>query len=430
MCSLKGKMITKRRYNKEFYNYLNLYETKQISPEQELRNFLYAIKDVPAYKTVIDDDFIKQCQSGVPIADLINRFPIINKNIVKEHYKDFLNLNYNLPKFEMRTSGTTGSALVFPYSVDMENRQWAVWWRYRRWHGIDLDSWCGWFGGKEVVPFRVSKPPFWRINYFGHQVMFSTYHLTLETIKGYYQEIKRRKLKWLHGYPSHIAKLGQLILDAGLSPILGVKVITFGAENVLEFQIEKIKKAFPGAELCQHYGLNEGVANISQNNEGKWLVDSDFCNVEFVPLSEKNPNVCRIVGTGFSNLAFPLVRYDTGDLATISKDEEGNVCIQSIDGRSSNVIKLPDGHEITEAALSILLHDFMHVIEAQFFQPALNEVELHLVKGKNYVNEDEIQIKRALQRALGNQIAFRIKYVDKVQRTLAGKLKLVVSELL
>ena len=94
-----------------------------------------------------------------------------------------------------------------------------------------------------------------------------------------------------------------------------------------------------------------------------------------MPLSEKNPNVCRIVGTGFSNLAFPLVRYDTGDLATISKDEEGNVCIQSIDGRSSNVIKLPDGHEITEAALSILLHDFMHVIEAQFFQPASGTVD-------------------------------------------------------
>ena len=26
----------------------------------------------------------------------------------------------------------TRGGLIFPYSVEMENRQWAVWWRYRR----------------------------------------------------------------------------------------------------------------------------------------------------------------------------------------------------------------------------------------------------------------------------------------------------------
>lgn len=44
---------------------------------------------------------------------------------------------------------------------------------------------------------------------------------------------------------------------------------------------------------------------MSQDVHGRWKIDEDFAYVEFVPISEEDPTICRIVGTGFSNYAFP-----------------------------------------------------------------------------------------------------------------------------
>lgn len=427
MCSIKGWLIKRRRYNKSFYKELYRYEHGLYDGAKELASFLQAIRKMPQYCQNIDDELIKKVAQGN--MQPMERFPIIDKTYVKANYSNFLNPEYKDPLFEMRTSGTTGSGLIFPYSVEMEHRQWAVWWRYRRWLGIDFKTWCGWFGGKRIIAPDNKKKPYWRINRAGRQVMFSTFHLTEKTVTDYYSEILRRKLTWLHGYPSHITHLAALILKCDLHPLAHVEVITTGAENVLGNQISIIKQAFPKAILRQHYGLNEGVANISQTLEGEWKIDQDFCFVEFIPLSPDTPNVCRIIGTGFSNKAFPLIRYDTGDIATIEHIDGKNINVKSIDGRSSNVVYQPDGSSICEASLSIFLHDFMNVAEAQFHQDSLSNVDLWIVKGRNYSSEDEKLIRESFKRYFDRHMNLNIKYVDKVQRTSSGKLKLVISNL-
>lgn len=430
MCSVQGWNICRRRYNKEFYAELERYENGYYHQAQELVKMLEAAKEMGVYKPYLDDvdrESLKSNSKGV--YDVIARFPIIGKVQVKNNIEGYANPTFEGKKIVMQTSGTTGGGLIFPYSVEMENRQWAVWWRYRRALGITQETWCGWFGGKTIVPHGVKKAPFWRVNKPGRQVMFSSYHLTRDTAPLYHKEIKRRGLTWLHGYPSHVARLAALMIDAGLEPLSDVRFVTTGAENVLGNQVAMMQKAFPNAIIRQHYGLNEGVANISQDKAGTWRVDEDFCYVEFIPVSEDNPNVCRIIGTGFSNLAFPLIRYDTGDLVTVERDDLGIVTkIISIDGRSSNALRQPSGHDIVEASLSIVLHDFNNIVEAQFHQKNLTEIELWVVRGKNYTDNNEAQLRVALDKTFEDGVNCGIKYVDAVERTKAGKLKLVVSE--
>src|SRR5690606_40913392 len=69
--------------------------------------------------------------------------------------------------------------------------QWAIWWRYRRWHGIEPGTWCAYFGGRSLVPFKASKPPFWRYNIPARQVMFSAYHMSPENLRAYVDELRR-----------------------------------------------------------------------------------------------------------------------------------------------------------------------------------------------------------------------------------------------
>ena len=431
MCTLQGWKICRRRYNKDFYTELTRYECGYYHQAQELVAMLEAVREMDVYKPYLAEvDWKSLRDNPNKVYEVIARFPVIGKNQVKQNLDGFTNTAFEGEMIAMRTSGTTGGGLVFPYSVEMENRQWAIWWRYRRALGIKQETWCGWFGGKTIVPHDVKRSPFWRENKPGRQVMFSSYHLTKETVTLYHAEIKRRKLTWLHGYPSHIARLAAFMIDSGLEPLKDVRFVTTGAENVLGNQAEVMQMAFPDAMIRQHYGLNEGVANISQDKTGTWNVDGDFCYVEFIPVNIDKPNICRIIGTGFSNLAFPLIRYDTGDLATVEWGENGQLSkIVSIDGRSSNALRQPSGHDIVEASLSIVLHDFNHIVEAQFHQKTLTEIDLWVVRGKDYSDSDEVQLRAALDKTFEKGVECAIRYVDAVERTQSGKLRIVISEL-
>ena len=424
MCSVKGGLIQRRRYNKGFFEELRKLEQGEYSQENELRNILASAKNVPAYQDLLTDEVLKG-----DVYEVISKMPVIDKQYVKAHIEELKNAVCQEPQFLMQTSGTTGGGLVFPYTVKMENKHWAVWWRYRRSLGISLDMWCGWFGGKRMIAPNNKKSPYLRINRPGRQVMFSSAHLNRDTVKDYYDEIVGRGLTWLHGYPSHIAKFSALALDRGLAPIASVKFVTTGAEGVLDNQRSLMQQFFPNALIRQHYGLMEGVANISQTRKGEWIVDDDFAFVEFLPVDDKNPSLCRIVGTGFSNPAFPLIRYDTGDLATVEKGADGKVRVLSIDGRSSNVLKGPNGFEINEARLSIVLHDFNNIIEAQFHQRSLTDVELWIVRNSKYGEADEQQLRRNLAFNFDGSMVVTLKYVDSIKRTARGKLPLVVNEM-
>lgn len=423
MCSIKGFFICKERYCDGFWNELNAYEQRKYIQSESLASFLKTIKETPAYKHI----FLKN--NDISGLDLLYKFPIINKVDVKSHFNDFINPECTEEMTMTSTSGTTGGGLVFPYTKQMSNKQWAVWWRYRRALGITIDTWCGWFGGKRIIDPNTRKSPFWRINKPGKQVMFSSLHLTHDTVQYYHHEIDKRGLEWLHGYPSHIAKFAAMAIDKGLPPLTNVRFVTTGAENVLGNQISLFKKMFPNALIRQHYGLAEGVANISQNREGEWIVDDDFSFIEFIPISKENPNVCRIIGTNFNNPAFPLLRYDTGDTATIERHDDGSIKVISIDGRSANVLKGPDGFEINEARLSIVLHDFNNIVEAQFIQHSLTDIDLLIVKNHLYNEKDELLLKSNIKENFDKRIKVTIKYVDSVERTAAGKLRLVITEI-
>lgn len=426
---LRGCTIQRRRYNSQFFEELKRFETGLYSQEKELRSFLLAIKDVEAYKDSFTPEVVKKLENGFDVYAIISRFPVIGKPIVKENIENFVNKSFKGEYFTMRTSGTTGSGLAFPYSVEFENKQWAIWWQYRRKWGIQFDTWCGWFGGKRIMNPSNNKPPYWRINKPGKQVMYSSYHMTKETAKLFYEDIKKRKLEWLHGYPSHIAKLASLILETGLEPIDGIQWVTTGAEGLVGNQENLIKKAFPNAMMGQHYGQNEGVAIMNKISGENWETVDDFSYIEFIPVSDENPSICRIVGTGFFNPVFPLVRYDTGDLVTVERNVDGTIKrVVSIDGRTSNTIKQLSGHEITEAALSIVLHDFDNIVEAQFHQVAADEVVLWVVKGKSYNNSDEATLIKSLHNTFDKDMKISIKYVDSVEHTKAGKLRLVVRD--
>lgn len=374
-------------------------------------------------------EFGVDATSTNPFAEL-QKLPILTKEAVKSNIDAISgSLTPSLKTHTRHTSGTTGGGLIFHETQEAEQETWATWWRYRRWHSITPDVWCGYFGGRSVVPIRTSKPPFWRINRPGKQVFFSNYHLTQETAIDYLNAIRDHNLEWLHGYPSTLTLFSKYIRERKLPTKLAVRIITTGAENLLPHQKELIQEVFQ-CEVRQHYGQAEGVANFSECPLGNLHVDEDYSFVEFLPL-EENPGHFNIIGTNWTNPAFPLLRYEVGDHVeydpkdTCSCGRLGRV-VRAVDGRLEDYVTLPNGVKI--GRLDHIFKDLVTVREAQIHQIEPSEVDFLIVKGDDYVEAiHERLLLNEIRQRLGSSIRVNIRYVPEIVKSKSGKLRFVIA---
>jgi phenylacetate-CoA ligase len=413
--------------------------------EAESRTF-WSVEQVQAYRDQRLRAFIRHCVSTVPfyrrrfqecgispddiqtLADL-QRLPILTKEEVQDHYPELV--SEAVPKRQqiiIHTSGTTGAGLRFATTLRAIQEQWAIWWRYRRWHGLQPGTWCGYFGGRSVVPLSQTRPPFWRYNIPGKQIMFSAYHMSPTNMGYYVDELRRRRPPWLHGYPSLLALLAAYILES--STDLGYKVrwVTTGAENLLPQQADVIERAF-GVRPKQHYGMAEAVANFSECEYGALHVDEDFAAVEFIP-NPDGPGF-RVIGTNFTNLATPLLRYDVQDIVTVTDAEcpcgrAGRV-VASIDGRCEDYVILKNGARL--GRMDHIFKDMVNIREAQIYQKTPGEIIIRVVRGSRYTETDERALLREARKRVGDDTEILIEYVDRLERSGAGKLRFVISDI-
>jgi len=360
--------------------------------------------------------------------DDLDLLPTLTREEIQRCYPDII--SRAVPQRQQvaaSTSGSTGTGLRFVTTQAAVHSTWATWWRYRRWHGIELGTWCGHFGGRAVVPVSQAVPPFWRYNYPGRQILFSVYHMAPATLDAYVAELRRRRPPWLHGYPSALALLAAHMLDRRLELGYDVRWITTGAENLMPQQVTLLQRAF-GVRPRQHYGMAESVANISECELGSLHVDEDYAAVEFIPNPDGPGH--RIIGTSLTNLATPFLRYDVQDVAVLSNDgcpcgRPGRV-VASLDGRAEDYVILKNG-----ARLGRMYHvvaGLMNIREAQVYQRVPGEVVIRVVRGAGYGESDEAQLLDRVRHRVAGLAEVRVDYVDAVQRSRTGKLRFVVSD--
>ena len=431
-CSSEGLRIQLTRFGSGFRRRLEAAEARAF----------WSADRIVEYRDRRMAEFLRYCQSCVPyyrkllreggvdagrirtLADL-QALPILEKSVVQDHRVEFQPERLPRHSVPAHTSGTTGGGLRFYSTLNAQQEQWAVWWRYRRWHGIQPGTWCAYFGGRSTMPVAQTKPPFWRYNLPMHQVMFSAHHLSPENIPAYLHELRRRKLPWLHGYPSLLALLASWLLDKGESLDYIPRWITTGAENLLPQQAQIIQRAF-GTAARQHYGMAEGVANMSECEQGRLHVDEDFAATEFIHLGDDR---FRIVGTNFTNPATALVRYATDDIVRLGRSacacgRPGRV-VENVDGRKEDYVLLANGARV--GRMDHVLKDLVDIREAQIVQFRPGELVFRVVRGPEYSSADEQVLLREAAKRVGQDTRIKVEYVPAIERTRSGKLRFVIS---
>lgn len=428
----KGLLLRRERYGQKFKKYYSCYIDRSSWSVDELINYrekmlsaaLMRASKTPYYSRLFSS-IGAQWQDFLEYENFC-KLPVLNKRDLQSCIDDFRCRPPVRSDRIITTSGTTGTSLSFPVSCEVEPDQWAVWWRYRGWHGLSLKTPCALFASAPVVPATSKGTPY-RINWFSREIRFSIFHISEETVDAYVDSLNRFRTPWIHGNPTAIALLASLMNARGLTLDYEVRIVTVGSENLLPWQEHAIALAF-GVKPVQHYGLSEAVANISECEEGSFHVDEDYSFVEF--LEDVESESYRIIGTGFSNTALSLLRYETGDLAVpVEKScrcgRPGRL-VERLDGRLTDYITLPDGQRV--ASLAGPFHATPGLIAAQLYQDPTGALTVRYIPSSTWSEDIQVGIEQRLRLRVGNAIPIAFEQVEHIERTARGKTKLVVSD--
>lgn len=324
-----------------------------------------------------------------------------------------------------RTSGTTGVPTEVLKTALAVEEQWAVWWRYRRWHGIGLETPCALFAGRRIMSDQQGAP-FWRQNYVGRETRFSTYHISRQSAPEYVAALNAGKFTWVHGFSSAIANLARFIVEDDLQVSAPIVAVTLGGENLLPWQHDVIADAF-GPRPVHHYGLTEQAANASVCPQGSLHVDEDFSFVELV--GDDPDGRRRIVGTPYTNAATTLLRYDTGD---VTRSQDGDCScgrasfrLNGIDGRGDETLELPDGRQVGPRRA---FRADLGLAEVQIVQHPDLSLTIRFVPGPRWMPGHDRRLEAAVREFVGPDLPIRCESVASIPKTAGGKLRLVVRE--
>ncbi len=317
------------------------------------------------------------------LAQTLASIPTLDKVTYRNHAAEFI--ARDIPSGRLRkgkTSGTTGTALPLWYTPETLAEEYATVWRMRRACGVERGDPHLSFGGQLVVPVAQRRPPFWRTNHYGHQVLFSLYHMTRENLGAYVDAIHALPARYVQGYPSSLHLVARALLDAGrpLPPGRLAAVFT-SSESLLAFHRDGIERAF-GAPVRDRYGTSEFAVSMTACRENGLHVDMEFCVVEVEP-EEETPEWVRgpLLATGLGNDATPLLRYRIGDVGTRAKrpcpcGRPGDVFLD-VDGRIEDYVVTPDGRWI--GRLDHVFKEQLDVAEAQILQETPAAIEVLVV---------------------------------------------------
>lgn len=390
-----------------------------------------AYRDVPYWRRRFDSLGIGP-QDITTVAEL-SRLPIVTKPEVQDAGEDIYNHALNRRELVLgRTSGSTGTPLNILYTRHSIQFQWALWWRHKNWYGIRRGMRQGNFGGRPVVPYDQNRPPFWRHNWLGGQTVFSHHHMRPEFLQHYVQYLNANQFDFFSGFPSSLYVLADYLEQTGQTLVRRPKMVFAGAENTEDFQRVLIEKHF--APTTSHYGAAEYTANASRCPHGMYHIDMECGVLEVVPAegvdSAPGRVTGRIVATGFTNRAMPLIRYDMADVATLLTGYRcpcgrQTPCLERIDGRSDSLLVTADGRRV--GRVSRVFMGKTWVREAQIIQQHIGRLQVNVVVRATPRSEDVAALVSDIQQCVGRETAVDVQTVAEIPRSKSGKFRAVIS---
>ena len=256
---------------------------------------------------------------------------------------------------------------------------------------------------------------------------FNTRDLGDKTLQKMINAINEIKPDVIYGFFSILNLLANHLKYHSIKLKKYPKFIATTAEMPDDEQRKNIEELFR-ARVYDWYGMTEGCASAAQCEYGSYHINMEYCHVEFV----EREGITRVVGTNLENLAFPLIRYDTGDSGRFLEYNcacrRGLGVMKPTAGRIRNFLRAPDGRRYF-VPNSFPTRAEVEVREAQIIQNTIDSIDVRVVRRDNFGSEDLSKLKGWLEWYLEGRFKINVHFVEKIERKSRGKYQAVICNL-
>lgn len=362
-----------------------------------------------------------------------DKFPLINKNIIKENQDKILNKKYSKEKlFQMSTSGSTGTPFTCYQNYEKKRKVNAEIIHYSEKAGYKI--------GNNLVYLRSlsnrSKKPYYK-QLMQNQFTLDCNDLSDKKIQYLLEQICRYNQKgkmMLLGYGSTYKVFKEyLSKHKNLSSIKLAGVVS-GSDMLFDDVRKTIENTFECRCYSRYSNEENGVLGQDDLENNVFVINEANYFIEIFKLEEdilaEDGEIGRVVVTDLYNYAMPMIRYDTGDIGRISyrKDSNGKRkrVIDCFGGRKVDIIYTSKGDVISPHSITNLMWDYTDIKQFQFIQKEKNSYKLILNIEHNSI--DEIKISQELKNIVGNDASIAIEYVDEIPVLRSGKRRYIANE--
>jgi phenylacetate-CoA ligase len=262
-------------------------------------------------------------------------------------------------------------------------------------------------------------------------LVLSSYHLTLERLPLYLEELERFKPDLLYTFVSTILQLAEYLETSGQQWRLPLRGVLCSSERLTLPQKRIVERVFK-CRVYTWYGHSERVVLAAWGRQSDlYYFVPQYGFVEFGPPDAEG--LREVIGTSFHNMVMPLIRYRTGDYVRLADDsadlEYPWPAATEIAGREQEFLFSGTGRKISLATINMHDEIFDGLYSVQFLQEESGKLEFRYIPGPGFDASRLPQIEAGLRRKLGDDFELQMRPVQEVERTPRGKHKWLVSKL-
>lgn len=392
--------------------------------DAHLRDFIrHAYEHTVYYRNLFDSLGLKP--EDIQHAEDLKKLPIITKDIIRTHYDELVADDIASMKYrENTTGGTTGNPMRFLCNEDV--------WGYVT--AAKIDGWkqIGYRYGDKFAALGSSsilnlKPSLARRIYDRIRCEYGYNSLSLsdEKCATYIEDMRKKGIHYVYGYASAVYILAKYAKDHNVD-VSFVRGAYTTSENLTDVYRKTIEETFH-CLVMDTYGARDAGVTAYEVVPGKYPLC--YCVIPEI-VDKIAPDTGTFLTTCFLNNAFPLIRYDFGDVVTIQKEDPNfnTAVLTKIIGRKSDVLHLDNGKVLTSPGFTILMNKF-DVVAYNIQKISGTEVKLQIqpVEGK-WDKQQEQTLSKEMQKIVGDGCSFSIEYVDHFEEGKNGKRRYFMND--
>lgn len=403
------------------------YYAYNISRKGKLNHFYNEVRKANEDLT-FDSQSLSRYLSNWGFNKALEENPLMDKKAVKEwtsrvHDRQIHSWAY--------TGGTYGEPLRIPYSNTRSLVRTASFLYFNKLGGYDLGD-----------PFALirAKDKSSLMKFLRNETIIIPYDTSREKIGILLEEIKRKKVRALMGYPSVMYEMA-LYLQQNPSAKKGMtlKSLISVSEALETYKRKLILEIFEHPFIDRY--SNEEVGMIAQERSfgEEYHINQYGLVVEvvdpetFLPVDEGKQG--KVLVTDICNDLVPIIRYDTGDLATVNEYRNGRlISIRNILGRVTEQITSPEGKPISPLTIGPFIYKPLskegRLFPYQFAQISSNEYELRLKARNGEISGALLEtLLTGLKEVLGQAAEIKIIIVEEIECQPSGKRPVFKNEI-